>query len=72
MQAKSKKRSSERESEAALAGDDLEEIKKATEELTEIIQQLSVKLYEQAAQAARQGAEGAGSWRSSKRQRKCC
>ena len=44
---------------AALAGDDLEEIKTATEELTEIVQQLSVKLYEQAAQAE-QGAEGAG------------
>ena len=33
---------------AALEGDDLETIKKATEELTEIVQQLSVKLYEQA------------------------
>ncbi|NRF91880.1 molecular chaperone DnaK [Paenibacillus frigoriresistens] len=42
---------------AALAGNELEAIKKATEELTEVIQQLSVKLYEQAAQA--QGAEGA-------------
>jgi molecular chaperone DnaK len=41
---------------AALAGNELEAIKKATEELTEVIQQLSVKLYEQAAQA--QGAEG--------------
>lgn len=35
---------------AALAGNDLETIKKATEELTEVIQQLSVKLYEQASQ----------------------
>ncbi|MDQ0900259.1 MULTISPECIES: molecular chaperone DnaK [unclassified Paenibacillus] len=41
---------------AALAGNELEAIKKATEELTEVIQQLSVKLYEQAAQS--QGAEG--------------
>ncbi|NOU85242.1 molecular chaperone DnaK [Paenibacillus sp. LMG 31460] len=41
---------------AALAGNELEAIKKATEELTEVIQQLSVKLYEQAAQ--QQGAEG--------------
>ncbi|MBE9912834.1 molecular chaperone DnaK [Paenibacillus donghaensis] len=43
---------------AALETDDLEQIQKATEELTEIVQQLSVKLYEQAAQA-QQGAEGA-------------
>lgn len=43
---------------AALAGNELEAIKKATEELTEVIQQLSVKLYEQAAQAG-DGAEGA-------------
>ncbi|MCY9695145.1 molecular chaperone DnaK [Paenibacillus alginolyticus] len=42
---------------AALAGNELEAIKKATEELTEVIQQLSVKLYEQA--SAAQGAEGA-------------
>lgn len=41
---------------AALAGNELEAIKKATEELTEVIQQLSVKLYEQAAQT--QGTEG--------------
>ncbi|MFB5762746.1 molecular chaperone DnaK [Paenibacillus medicaginis] len=34
-----------------LESDNLEEIKAATEELSEIIQQLSVKLYEQAAQA---------------------
>ncbi|WP_214629969.1 molecular chaperone DnaK [Paenibacillus agaridevorans] len=40
---------------AALATEDLEQIKAATDELTEIVQQLSVKLYEQAAQ----GAEGA-------------
>jgi len=43
---------------AALATDNLEEIKSTTEALTEIVQQLSVKLYEQAAQA-QQGAEGA-------------
>jgi molecular chaperone DnaK len=41
----------------ALEGNELEAIKAATDELTEIIQQLSVKLYEQAAQDA-QGAEG--------------
>ena len=43
---------------AALATDNLEEIKSTTEALTEIVQQLSVKLYEQAAQAG-QGTEGA-------------
>ncbi|UJF35050.1 molecular chaperone DnaK [Paenibacillus hexagrammi] len=43
---------------AALAGNDLDEIKKATEELTEVIQQLSVKLYEQA--SAEQGGADAG------------
>lgn len=41
---------------AALATDDLEQINAAAAELTEIVQQLSVKLYEQAAQAA-EGAE---------------
>ncbi|MBM6994930.1 Chaperone protein DnaK [compost metagenome] len=41
----------------ALESDDLEQIKAASEKLTEIVQQLSVKLYEQASQAA--GAEGA-------------
>ncbi|MDN4599842.1 molecular chaperone DnaK [Paenibacillus sp. F6_3S_P_1C] len=41
-----------------LASDNLEDIKAATEELTEIVQQLSVKLYEQA-QAQEQGAQGA-------------
>ncbi|OXM15576.1 molecular chaperone DnaK [Paenibacillus herberti] len=44
----------------AVAGDDLEAIKKATDELTEIVQQLSVKLYEQAAQAEQGGAGEAG------------
>ncbi|MNN38036.1 Chaperone protein DnaK [compost metagenome] len=44
----------------ALEGENLEEIKAATEKLTEIVQQLSVKLYEQAAQAQQaEGAEGA-------------
>ncbi|WP_068774336.1 molecular chaperone DnaK [Paenibacillus sp. FJAT-26967] len=43
----------------ALEGNDLETIKAATEELTEIVQQLSVKLYEQAAQQE-QGAGPAG------------
>lgn len=45
----------------ALEGTDLDAIKKATEELTEVVQQLSTKLYEQAAQAeqaAQGGAEG--------------
>lgn len=42
----------------ALAGNDIEEIKASTQKLSEIVQQLSVKLYEQAAQAA-QAAEGA-------------
>jgi len=49
---------------SALASDNLEEIKTATDELTEIVQQLSVKLYEQAAQQAQAdqgGAEGAES-----------
>lgn len=40
----------------ALEGDDLEAIKKATEELTEVLHGLSMKLYEQAAKDA----EGAG------------
>jgi len=44
----------------ALEGENLDEIKSATEELTQIVQQLSVKLYEQAAQAqSAPGAEGA-------------
>ncbi|HEY0826667.1 MAG TPA: molecular chaperone DnaK, partial [Bacilli bacterium] len=46
----------------ALEGDDLEAIKKAAEELTEVLHGLSMKLYEQAANAeAAQGANGAGS-----------
>ncbi|WP_079910570.1 molecular chaperone DnaK [Paenibacillus sp. 32352] len=45
----------------ALEGDNLDEIKAATDELTEVVQQLSVKLYEQAqqAQAGSAGAAGA-------------
>lgn len=45
---------------SALEGQDIEAIKSASDELSEIVQQLSVKLYEQAAQAqqAAQGAEG--------------
>jgi molecular chaperone DnaK len=45
----------------ALEGTDIEAIKTAKDELQEIVQQLSVKLYEQAAQEAQaaQGAEGA-------------
>jgi molecular chaperone DnaK len=42
---------------AALASDNIDEIKTATDELSEIVQQLSVKLYEQAAQQA-QAAQG--------------
>lgn len=42
----------------ALEGDDLEAIKKATEELTEVVQQLSVKLYEQAAKDAEAASAG--------------
>jgi molecular chaperone DnaK len=47
---------------AALAGNDLEAIKTATAELTEVIQQLSVKLYEQASagQGPDDGAAGGG------------
>ncbi|MBD2863894.1 molecular chaperone DnaK [Paenibacillus oceani] len=46
----------------ALEGSDLEQIKKATEALTEVVQQLSVKLYEQAAQAqaAQEGGAAGG------------
>ncbi|MHA7962707.1 molecular chaperone DnaK [Paenibacillus sp. CAU 1782] len=51
---------------AAVATDDLEQIKAATEELTAIIQQLSTKLYEQAAQAGGEQPEGAGGEASSK------
>ncbi|NQF17354.1 molecular chaperone DnaK [Brevibacillus sp. HB1.3] len=43
---------------AALEGGNFEEIKTAKDELSEIIQQISVKLYEQAAQA--QAAQGGG------------
>ncbi|MCM3784502.1 molecular chaperone DnaK [Neobacillus mesonae] len=43
-----------------LESDNVEDIKSATEELTEIVQQLSVKLYEQAAQEAQaQGGDAA-------------
>ncbi|QDH19940.1 molecular chaperone DnaK [Saccharibacillus brassicae] len=45
----------------ALEGDNVDEIKSATEELTEIVQQLSVKLYEQAnAEGAQAGGEPEG------------
>lgn len=45
---------------SALEGEDVEAIKSASDELSEVVQQLSIKLYEQAAQAqqAAQGAEG--------------
>ncbi|TQK73429.1 molecular chaperone DnaK [Brevibacillus sp. AG162] len=46
---------------AALEGGNIEEIKTAKDELSEIIQQISVKLYEQAAQAqAAQGGDAEG------------
>ncbi|WP_172194091.1 molecular chaperone DnaK [Saccharibacillus qingshengii] len=45
----------------SLEGDNVDEIKAATEELTEIVQQLSVKLYEQAnAEGAQAGGEAEG------------
>lgn len=45
----------------ALEGGNIEEIKSAKDELSEIVQQISMKLYEQAAQAAQaQGGAGAG------------
>ncbi|KAA9007674.1 molecular chaperone DnaK [Paenibacillus spiritus] len=44
----------------AAGTDNLEEINAAVEALTEVVQQLSVKLYEQAAQAEGAGAEAAG------------
>lgn len=43
----------------ALEGNSLDEIKAASDELTQIVQQLSVKLYEQAAQQGQAGAEEA-------------
>ncbi|MFD0958616.1 molecular chaperone DnaK [Paenibacillus chungangensis] len=50
---------------AAIATDDLEQIKTATEELTEIVQQLSVKLYESAAADAEASGASAGAQESS-------
>ena len=44
----------------ALETDNIEEINKAVEELTQVVQQLSVKLYEQAAQQQATGANDAG------------
>jgi molecular chaperone DnaK len=44
----------------ALETDNIDEIKAATDELTEIVQQLSVKLYEQAAQAEQGSADADG------------
>lgn len=43
----------------ALKSDNIDDIKKASEELTEVVQQLSVKLYEQAAQAGQATEAGA-------------
>ncbi|PPA93197.1 molecular chaperone DnaK [Brevibacillus laterosporus] len=52
----------------ALEGGNFDEIKAAKEELSEIVQQLSIKLYEQAAQAqqAAQNADGEGADQSGK------
>lgn len=47
----------------ALEGDDIEAIRSAKDELQEVVQQLSTKLYEQAAQQA-EGAEGAADGQS--------
>lgn len=44
----------------ALESDNVEEIQKAIDECTEVVQKLSVKLYEQAAQAEGQAEQGAG------------
>jgi len=44
----------------AMESDNKDEIQKATEELTQIVQQLSVKLYQQAAQSSSGTADGAG------------
>jgi molecular chaperone DnaK len=44
----------------ALEGDDVEAIKAASDQMTEIVQQLSVKLYEQASQQGQAGDGGAG------------
>ncbi|MFC4766342.1 molecular chaperone DnaK [Effusibacillus consociatus] len=41
----------------ALNGTDIEAIKKASEELSQVVQQLSIKLYEQAAQGQQAGAD---------------
>lgn len=51
---------------AAVATDDVDQIKAATEELTAIIQQLSAKLYEQAAQAGGAQPDGADGESASK------
>ncbi|MGG1658763.1 molecular chaperone DnaK [Brevibacillus sp. NRS-1366] len=50
----------------ALEGGNIEEIKSAKDELSEIIQQISVKLYEQAAQAA-QNAQGTAEGQEAKK-----
>jgi len=44
----------------AMESNDLDTIKKATEQLTQVVQQLSVKLYEQAAKDAQSNAAGSG------------
>ncbi|WNC16855.1 molecular chaperone DnaK [Brevibacillus brevis] len=50
----------------ALEGGNIDEIKSAKDELSQIIQQISVKLYEQAAQAA-QGAQGGAEGQEAKK-----
>lgn len=54
-----KAESAKEELKTALEGDDIEDIKTKSDALSEIVQDLTVKLYEQAA-AAQQAAEGAG------------
>ncbi|WP_166238388.1 molecular chaperone DnaK [Paenibacillus turpanensis] len=62
-----KANSAKEELKKALEGTDLDAINKATEELSQIVQQLSVKLYEQAAQEQQaQGGDAAGGESGSK------
>lgn len=55
---KTKAEDAKEELKKALEGDDIEDIRTKKDALEEIVQQLSVKMYEQAAQA-QQGAESA-------------
>lgn len=55
---KAKAEEAKEELKKALEGTDIEDIRTKKDALQEIVQQLSVKMYEQAAQAQQQGAEG--------------